>query len=63
MTETAVGNVFGYNFAVDNFYTEMVVLLTATGDAYGHDDGDYYNLWEVIRNHVRATTTFTVLMR
>ena len=45
--ETGVGNVFGYNYAVDNFYN-------ANGDSpnwqqcdgFHHDEGDTYDLWE-----------------
>lgn len=47
MTETAVGNVFGYNFDVDNFYTGSGYAPNwQQCDAFHHDDGDYYNLWE-----------------
>jgi hypothetical protein len=41
------GNVFGYNYAVDNFYNGGGY---AAGwqqcDQFHHDAGDYYNLWE-----------------
>jgi len=47
ITEEAAGNVFGYNFAVDNFYTGGGSAPNwQQGDCYGHNDGDYYNLWE-----------------
>lgn len=47
MTETAVANVFGYNFDVDNFYTGSGSAPNwQQCDAFHHDDGDYYNLWE-----------------
>lgn len=47
MTETAVGNVFGYNYAVDNFYTGGGYSANwQQCDAFHHDDGDYFNLWE-----------------
>jgi len=47
ITEDAEANVFGYNFAVDNFYTGGGSAPNwQQGDAYGHNDGDYYNLWE-----------------
>lgn len=47
ITEDACANVFGYNFAVDNFYTGNGSAPNwQQGDCYGHNDGDYYNLWE-----------------
>jgi glucuronoarabinoxylan endo-1,4-beta-xylanase len=42
ITETAVGSVFGYNFATDNYYGQNWQQC----DRYEHDAGDYYNLWE-----------------
>lgn len=45
--ETGVGNVFGYNYDVDNFYTGGGGAPNwQQCDAYHHDVGDYYNLWE-----------------
>lgn len=45
--ETGIGNVFGYNFDVDNFFTGGGGSPNwQQCDAYHHDVGDYYNLWE-----------------
>ena len=43
--EGAVGAVFGYNYAVDNFYNNGSPGWQQQ-DAYHHSVGDYYNLWE-----------------
>ena len=42
ITETGVGNVFGYNYAVDNYFGSNWQQC----DEYNHDAGDYYNLFE-----------------
>lgn len=42
ITETAMGNVFGYNFATDNFFGGG----TQQCDVYHHGGGDTYNLVE-----------------
>jgi Chitobiase/beta-hexosaminidase C-terminal domain/Fn3 associated len=42
MTETATGNVFGYNYAVDNFFGGAWQQC----DMVHHGEGDYYNLYE-----------------
>jgi hypothetical protein len=45
--ETAVGNVFGYTYAVDNFYTGAGSAPNwQQCDAFHHDAGDYFNLFE-----------------
>jgi hypothetical protein len=45
--ETSIGNVFGYNYAVDNFYTGNGTAPNWQGcDVDHHDAGDYYNLIE-----------------
>jgi len=45
--ETGVGDVFGYNFAADNFYTGGGGDPNwQQGDIYHHDAGDYYDLFE-----------------
>jgi len=48
MNETSEGNVFGYNFAVDNFYTGFGSAPNwQQADLYmNHDAGTYYNLFE-----------------
>jgi len=48
MNETSVGNVFAYNYAVDNFYTGAGTDPNwQQCDMYAsHDDGDYYSLYE-----------------
>ena len=42
MLETGIGNVFGYNYAVDNFFGGSWQQC----DAYHHGEADYYDLWE-----------------
>ena len=42
ITETGVGNVFGYNYAVDNYFGSNWQQC----DQYEHDAGDYDNLFE-----------------
>ncbi len=42
MLETAVGNVYAYNYAVDNFFGGTWQQC----DEFHHSAGDYYNLWE-----------------
>lgn len=45
--ENGTGNVFGYNFAVDNFYTaDGSSPNWQQCDVSLHDEGDEYNLWE-----------------
>ena len=47
--ETGTGNVFGYNYAVDNFYIGNPPGSAPNWqqcDATHHDAGDFYNLWE-----------------
>lgn len=45
--ETGCGNVFGYNYAVDNFYTGAGTAPSwQQCDAFHHDGGDFFNLWE-----------------
>lgn len=45
--ETGIGNVFGYTYAVDNFYTGAGNAPNwQQCDAFHHDAGDYYNLFE-----------------
>ncbi len=45
ITESSTGNVFGYNYAVDNFYNNGAPNWQQQ-DAFHHGGGDYYNLWE-----------------
>lgn len=42
ITETGVGNVFAYNYAVDNYFGSGWQQC----DELHHAGGDYYNLWE-----------------
>jgi hypothetical protein len=47
--ETGTGNVFGYNYAADNFYIGNPPGSAPNWqqcDAFHHDAGDFYNLWE-----------------
>lgn len=47
INETSEGNVFGYNFAVDNFYTGNGTAPNwQQCDVFHHDASDYFNLWE-----------------
>jgi uncharacterized membrane protein/PKD repeat protein/protein-disulfide isomerase len=40
--ENSIGNVFGYNYAVDNYYGGN----WQQQDGFHHGAGDYFNLWE-----------------
>ncbi len=42
MLETGIGNVFGYNYAVDNFFGSGWQQC----DSYHHGEADYYDLFE-----------------
>jgi hypothetical protein len=45
--EGGTGNVFGYNYAVDNYYTGGGYAANwQQCDQFHHNAGDYYNLWE-----------------
>ena len=45
--EGGVGNVFGYHYAVDNYYTGGGYAANwQQCDQFHHNAGDYYNLWE-----------------
>jgi hypothetical protein len=47
IVENSMGNVFGYNYAVDNFYTGAGSAPNWQGcDADSHNEGNTYNLWE-----------------
>jgi hypothetical protein len=43
--EGGTGNVFGYNYAVDNYYDNGDPQWQQC-DQFHHNAGDYYNLWE-----------------
>jgi hypothetical protein len=43
--EGGAGNVFGYNYAVDNYYNNGDPQWQQC-DQFHHNAGDYYNLWE-----------------
>lgn len=43
--EGGIGNVFGYNYAVDNFYVNGDPNWQQC-DAFHHNEGDIYDLWE-----------------
>lgn len=45
ITENGCGNVFGYNYAVDNYYANGGGAWQQC-DAFHHDSGDHYNLYE-----------------
>jgi hypothetical protein len=45
IAEVSVGDVFGYNYAVDNYYDNGAPNWQS-GDATHHQVGDYYILWE-----------------
>jgi hypothetical protein len=45
ITETGIGNVFGYNYAADNFYDNGAPNWQQC-DRYHHNEADYYNLTE-----------------
>ena len=45
ITETSCCNVFGYNFAIDNYYNNGAPNWQQQ-DSFHHGAGDYYNLWE-----------------
>jgi hypothetical protein len=45
--EGGTGNVFGYHYAVDNYYTGGGYAANwQQCDQFHHNAGDYYNLWE-----------------
>lgn len=45
--ENGIGNVFGYNYAVDNFYTGSGGAPNwQQCDGFHHNEGDAYDLWE-----------------
>ena len=46
MTETAIGNVFGYNFDADNYYVNGNGAQWQQCELYHHDAGDAFNLYE-----------------
>jgi hypothetical protein len=45
LAEVSVGDVFGYNYAIDNFYNNGAPTWQG-GDGTHHQVGDYYLLWE-----------------
>jgi hypothetical protein len=45
LAEVSVGDVFGYNYAVDNYYNNGAPAWQG-GDGTHHQVGDYYLLWE-----------------
>jgi hypothetical protein len=45
INETSTGNVFGYNYAVDNFYNNGAPNWQQQ-DGFHHGAGDHYTLWE-----------------
>lgn len=49
ITEDSTGNVFAYNYSVDNYYAGNPIGSSPQWqqeDAYHHNAGDYFQLWE-----------------